>query len=436
MYPLLVACKSINNLRKAAAQEVVDKVRQQSGVLVDQAQLVSNELIRVAILWHEMWHEALEEASRLYFGENNIEGMLKVLEPLHEVLEEGAMRNNTTIKERAFIQAYHHELLEAYECCMKYKKTGKDAELTQSVSPELVECQNLELAVPGTYQAVDGGVLHVASGKILHIDFGDCFEASMNREKVPEKAFVQDPLINWRLFNFNEVPQISTIVGAHVPPVVNSEEIAPNGELLQPQQGAREREQLQVVLNQAQFDGLCNGLGKGLQSLKVVNSVPHVIEPSMNNVGEVQHAIIEAQEDPRPNKSIPLGLDKGMKAVGSHVRVNPKNLPIKRKDKGKNVVGSSAGEQVDMENRDKASICNESGPKQSKNKRMRGSNRFCKGFHRGAIFRAAAAVMSSSLSGGLNHCCCCMMLLLEPQWLDMRVCGGGSVQAMVQLCFP
>lgn len=72
--------------------------------MILKAQLVSKELIRVAILWHEMWHEALEEASRLYFGEHNIEGMLKVLEPLHEMLEEGAMRNNTTIKEKAFIQ--------------------------------------------------------------------------------------------------------------------------------------------------------------------------------------------------------------------------------------------------------------------------------------------------------------------------------------------
>ena len=84
------------------------------------------------------------------------------------------------------------------------------------------------------------------SGKILHIDFGDCFEASMHREKYPERvpfrltrmlvramevsgiegnfrstcegvmtvlrqnkdsvmamleAFVHDPLINWRLLN-------------------------------------------------------------------------------------------------------------------------------------------------------------------------------------------------------------------------------------------
>ncbi|CAK8576029.1 unnamed protein product [Lathyrus sativus] len=106
MYPFLVACKSISNLRKAAAQEVVDKVRQHNGVLVDQTQLVSKELIRVAILWHKLWHEALEEASRLYFGEHNIEGMLKVLEPLHEMLEDGAMKNNATIKERVFIEAY------------------------------------------------------------------------------------------------------------------------------------------------------------------------------------------------------------------------------------------------------------------------------------------------------------------------------------------
>lgn len=26
------------------------------------------------------------------------------------------------------------------------------------------------------------------SGKLLHIDFGDCFEASMHREKFPEKV--------------------------------------------------------------------------------------------------------------------------------------------------------------------------------------------------------------------------------------------------------
>ena len=52
-----------------------------------QALLVSRELIRVAILWHELWHEGLEEASRLYYTEKDPEGMIRVLNPLHDLLE-------------------------------------------------------------------------------------------------------------------------------------------------------------------------------------------------------------------------------------------------------------------------------------------------------------------------------------------------------------
>lgn len=48
MYPLLVACKSISNLRKEAAQEVVDKVRQHSGILVDEVWERRNENSLVA----------------------------------------------------------------------------------------------------------------------------------------------------------------------------------------------------------------------------------------------------------------------------------------------------------------------------------------------------------------------------------------------------
>lgn len=49
--------------------------------------MVSQELIRIAILWHEMWHEGLEEASRLYFTEKNPEGMTAALKPLHDLIE-------------------------------------------------------------------------------------------------------------------------------------------------------------------------------------------------------------------------------------------------------------------------------------------------------------------------------------------------------------
>ena len=44
----------------------MESMRQHSPNLVEQADTVSQELIRVAVLWHELWHEGLEEASRLY----------------------------------------------------------------------------------------------------------------------------------------------------------------------------------------------------------------------------------------------------------------------------------------------------------------------------------------------------------------------------------
>lgn len=43
---------------------ILKNMREHSSALVQQAIMVSEELIRVAILWHEQWHEGLEDASR------------------------------------------------------------------------------------------------------------------------------------------------------------------------------------------------------------------------------------------------------------------------------------------------------------------------------------------------------------------------------------
>lgn len=40
------------------------------------------------MLWHELWHEYLEEASRLYFTEKNAEAMIDHLETLHQLMEQ------------------------------------------------------------------------------------------------------------------------------------------------------------------------------------------------------------------------------------------------------------------------------------------------------------------------------------------------------------
>ncbi|KAJ3194365.1 phosphatidylinositol kinase- protein kinase tor1 [Irineochytrium annulatum] len=104
----------------------------------------------------------LEEASRLYFGEDqNVEGMFATLEPLHQMLERGP----ETLREISFNQAFGRDLQEALDWCKKYKRTQNVfrrinkqlPQLTtlelQYVSPKLLAARDMELAVPGTYKS-------------------------------------------------------------------------------------------------------------------------------------------------------------------------------------------------------------------------------------------------------------------------------------------
>ena len=79
-----------------AAVAVLEDLKKHNSALVEAAELVSTELIRVAILWHERWHGGLEEASRLYFGDKNIEGMFAVLTPLHNAPHENFRRTQNS----------------------------------------------------------------------------------------------------------------------------------------------------------------------------------------------------------------------------------------------------------------------------------------------------------------------------------------------------
>eukprot|EP00981_Chlorochromonas_danica_P010478 scaffold3243_cov173-Ochromonas_danica.AAC.11 len=99
VYPLSVALKSPLGDRKEAAESLMNSLRQHSNKLIDQALMVSQELVRIAILWEEKWHWALEEASRQYFGEGP-----------------------TTIREAAFVEGYRHEIFQAWENLKAYQK--------------------------------------------------------------------------------------------------------------------------------------------------------------------------------------------------------------------------------------------------------------------------------------------------------------------------
>ena len=208
MYPLSLALQSTVEDRKVAAERVMNNLWKHSAELLDQCLVVSQELIRVAILWEETWHEVLEDASKLYFGEGNIEGMLAALVPLHDKVAAGP----ATIREAAFCQAYGPELNDAYECLKKYinfmARNGKTVPVTGAapgtakkqatmpqeetfiaqawdlyytvfkrinvvlpqlltldlnhISPQLVSAHDLQLAVPGTY-TVHGHAVKIRS---------------------------------------------------------------------------------------------------------------------------------------------------------------------------------------------------------------------------------------------------------------------------------
>ena len=101
VYPLTVAAKAHNPLQHEGAKEVLDRMRLSYDTLVQHAELVSAELIRSSILWSEMWQEALEEASRIYFGSGHVDEMLRLLAPLHRLIERGP----ETLSEVTFKQA-------------------------------------------------------------------------------------------------------------------------------------------------------------------------------------------------------------------------------------------------------------------------------------------------------------------------------------------
>ncbi|EMS15353.1 FKBP12-rapamycin complex-associated protein [Entamoeba histolytica HM-3:IMSS] len=179
VYPLTVASKSPSYDRRKTAMSVIEKIRTDSGHLVEQALLVSEELVRIAILWHEAWHEALEEASKEFYVNHSFDGMMAILQPLYDRLEKGGETQN----ERGFLQSYGKDLRDAFELCIRFKNKGKRAsekdhdiegaweiffriykrihksinavavlELPH-VSPRLMEAHDLDIAVPGTYKA-------------------------------------------------------------------------------------------------------------------------------------------------------------------------------------------------------------------------------------------------------------------------------------------
>lgn len=85
IYPITLAANSTSLKRRESASAILGDLRTHSPSLVDEAEMVSWEMINVALTRQELWHEGLEEASRLYFGEKNVSAAVAALEDLHKI---------------------------------------------------------------------------------------------------------------------------------------------------------------------------------------------------------------------------------------------------------------------------------------------------------------------------------------------------------------
>ncbi|KAJ3547494.1 hypothetical protein NM688_g5399 [Phlebia brevispora] len=168
IYPLTVASKSNSVPRRTAAQTIMERMREHSPAIVEQARVVSEELIRVAILWHEMWHEALEEASRLYFTDHNPDGMIAHLEPYHELLEKVGPK---TARETSFAQVYGRDLHEAYEACRRYRSYGEPRDLERAWEIYYGVFKRIEKSLP---QLTTLDLQYVSPELLKARNFGTC----------------------------------------------------------------------------------------------------------------------------------------------------------------------------------------------------------------------------------------------------------------------
>ena len=181
VFPLSVSARSTGE-RAQAARRLMAQMEQHSWELVHEANLVADELIRVGVLWHEQWYGALQSASNLFYEKQDVDGMIKLLKPLHDKLHTPG-----SLREIAFVQAFGSELKKAEELMARCKSSGdmQDAFAAwnyyyrtykrivkmlpllksicmKSAAPKLLLCKNLHLAVPGTYRTV-GELVTIAS---------------------------------------------------------------------------------------------------------------------------------------------------------------------------------------------------------------------------------------------------------------------------------
>ena len=159
--------------RKRSATAVYAVIRDEHPRMASEVELLTTELVRVAVSWEEKWNESLIEAHKLW-QKGNHQGMLAVLGQLHS-----EMKAPQSELDHAFLKQYDAELTRAQTAWKTWRTTRRDNDINRAwevyggfynrlqrhlkgqtyvflreVSVPLYEAKDLMTTVPGTGGAV------------------------------------------------------------------------------------------------------------------------------------------------------------------------------------------------------------------------------------------------------------------------------------------
>lgn len=96
IYPLTVASNTTNKTRSSSAVSILNAIGKINPDLVQQAAMVSKELVRVSKSWEEIWCKAIDEA---LIKRENMNELLEILGPIATTLH-----NAKTPNEKMFFE--------------------------------------------------------------------------------------------------------------------------------------------------------------------------------------------------------------------------------------------------------------------------------------------------------------------------------------------
>ncbi|CAD8184910.1 unnamed protein product [Paramecium octaurelia] len=173
IYPLTVACKSKNQIKRLQVLKILDDMKKHSPILVNEALIISEELNRTAILLKEAWREGIQEAWTSFSQDKNKTHVERILRGLHDNMRVKL----ESLSEISFHQTYGQEIFEAEAWLQRYLRTEDQVCLCvafdiytriyhkvqkslekmkkvhlENVSPKLLATQNCEISIPGLYK--------------------------------------------------------------------------------------------------------------------------------------------------------------------------------------------------------------------------------------------------------------------------------------------